>query len=122
LDKLKEIVNDLEVKRSHSNALKEMEKLKEKNIKANSQYLRKQKKVIETEKEEIEKALKETEESLQREENALKILEEKRAVLEKSFLKKEVYESDLKEYENEVAKLTQRKESENEKIKPPHRK
>ena len=116
LDKLKEIVNDLEVKRSHSNALKEMEKLKEKNIKANSQYLRKQKKVIETEKEEIEKALKETEESLQREENALKILEEKRAVLEKSFLKKEVYESDLKEYENEVAKLTQRKESENEKI------
>jgi len=27
-----------------------------------------------------------------------------------------VYESDLKEYENEVAKLTQRKESENEKL------
>jgi len=109
-------VTELNEKNNQLKSLNEIQKLKEKNIKETIQYLTKQKLEIEREKEKIEKAIKELAEEINNKENTLLNLQKRVELLKKSILEKEKCENSLKQCESEIAKLTQRKESESEKL------
>ena len=113
---LEQTVTELNEKNNQLKSLNELQKLKEKNIKETIQYLTKQKLEIEREKEKIEKAIKELAEEINNKENMLFNLQKRVELLKKSILEKEKCENSLKQCESEIAKLTQRKESESEKL------
>lgn len=116
LKKLEQTVTELNEKKNQLKSLNELQKLKEKNIKETIQYLTKQKLEIEREKEKIEKAIKELLEEINNKENTLFNLEKRVELIKKSISEKEKCENSLKQCESEIAKLTQRKESESEKL------